>query len=165
MVGSNPDRAAGGKDAEVTMPRLGALLALGCRGRQDGFRGLGDEVRRHDLDAGAGTLETLQLIVLVIRERFAEAGIILWAGSGFAHDAILSWCEQQEVFYVVGLAKNSVVLCHLGKTMFPAKADACTRGGRCTCSASAFTIPALIGSGSRQDGAAVAISRTRSGRS
>jgi len=36
------------------------------------------------------------------------------------------------VFYVVGLAQNQVLLRHLYKTMFRAKADACMRGGWCT---------------------------------
>jgi hypothetical protein len=90
------------------------------------------QLRTSDRDASKGTLEALQRIVPVIRERFPEARIILRADSGFARDAIFSWCEQNEVFYVVGLAKNQVLLRHLDKTMFRAKADACMRGGWCT---------------------------------
>jgi hypothetical protein len=90
------------------------------------------QLRTSDRDASKGTLEALQRIVPVIRERFPEARIILRADSGFARDGILTWCEQNEVFYVVGLAKNAVLLRHLDKTMFRAKADACMRGGWCT---------------------------------
>ena len=90
------------------------------------------QLRTSDRDACDGTLEALQRIVPVIRERFPEARVILRADSGFARDAILSWCEQNELSYVVGLARNQVLLRHLDKTMFRAKADACTRGGWCT---------------------------------
>lgn len=90
------------------------------------------QLRTSNQDASNGTLEALQRIVPIIRERFPEARIILRADSGFARDGILSWCEQTGVFYVVGLAKNQVLLRHLDKTMFRAKADACTRGGWCT---------------------------------
>lgn len=90
------------------------------------------QLRTSDRDASKGTLEALQSIVPIIRERFPKARIILRADSGFARDPIFSWCEQNEVHYVVGLAKNQVLLRHLDKTMFRAKADACTRGGRCT---------------------------------
>ena len=89
-------------------------------------------LRTSDRDACDGTLEALGRIVPAIRERFPEARIILRADSGFARDAILSWCEQNRVFYAVGLAKNAALLRHLDKAMFRAKADACMRGGWCT---------------------------------
>ena len=72
------------------------------------------QLRTSDRDASDGTLEALQRIVPIIRERFPEARIILRGDSGFARDAIFSWCEQNEVFYVVGLAQNQVLLRHLG---------------------------------------------------
>jgi len=90
------------------------------------------QLRTSNRDASDGTVEALQIIVPLIRERFPEARIILRADSGFARDPIFTWCELNKVFYVTGMAKNPALLRHLGATMFRAKADACVRGGWCT---------------------------------
>ena len=48
-------------------------------------------------DASDGTVEALQKIVPVIRRRFGrKVRIIVRADSGFARDAIMSWCEENE---------------------------------------------------------------------
>ena len=58
-------------------------------------------------DASAGTVEALEKIVPAIRQRFGrQVRIIVRADSGFARDAILTWCEAHDVFYCVGLARN-----------------------------------------------------------
>jgi hypothetical protein len=88
--------------------------------------------RTSNRDASEGTVEALEKIVPAIRERFPEARIILRGDSGFAREAIFSWCEQNAIDYVIGLAKNAVLLRQLDPTMFRAKADACVRGGHCT---------------------------------
>jgi hypothetical protein len=88
--------------------------------------------RTSNRDASDGTLEALEKIVPAIRKRFPEARIIVRADSGFARESIFSWCEQHGLFYVIGLAKNAVLLRHLEPTMFRAKADACLCGGHCT---------------------------------
>jgi hypothetical protein len=64
-------------------------------------------LRRADLDASAGSLEEVQRIVAQIRARWPQVKIWLRADSGFARDAIMTWCEQNEVEYVFGLARNS----------------------------------------------------------
>src|SRR5262249_50745955 len=54
-----------------------------------------------------GALEALEKIVAVIRHRFGKrVCIILRADSGFAREPIMSWCEDNEVFYCFGLARN-----------------------------------------------------------
>jgi hypothetical protein len=58
-------------------------------------------------DASAGTAEALKKIVPAIRRRFGrKVEIVLRADSGFARDAIMDWCEQNGVFYCLGLARN-----------------------------------------------------------
>ena len=58
-------------------------------------------------DASDGTVEALQKIVPVIRQRFgSKVRIIVRADSGFARDAIMAWCEDNGVFYCLGLARN-----------------------------------------------------------
>ncbi len=87
------------------------------------------QLRTSNRDASDGAVEALQAIVPAIRERLPEARVVLRADSGFAREAILSWCEANGVFYVTGLAKNAVLLRHLDPAMFRAKADACVRVG------------------------------------
>lgn len=58
-------------------------------------------------DASQGTVEALQKIVPALRKRFgSKVRIIVRADSGFAREAIMSWCEDNEVFYCFGLARN-----------------------------------------------------------
>jgi hypothetical protein len=58
-------------------------------------------------DASDGTVEALQKIVPAIRKRFGrKVRIIVRADSGFAREAIMSWCEEHGVWYCFGLARN-----------------------------------------------------------
>jgi len=58
-------------------------------------------------DASDGSVEALQKIVPAIRRRFGrKIRIIVRADSGFAREAIMSWCEANEVFYCTGLGRN-----------------------------------------------------------
>ena len=58
-------------------------------------------------DASAGTVEALQKIIPVIRERFGrKVRIIVRGDSGFAREAIMAWCEANDVYYCFGLARN-----------------------------------------------------------
>ena len=42
-----------------------------------------------------------------IRSRWPQVSIVLRADSGFARDALMTWCEANRVDYVFGLARNS----------------------------------------------------------
>jgi hypothetical protein len=65
-------------------------------------------------DASAGTVEALEQIVPAIRQRFGRrVRIVVRADSGFARDAIMSWCEAHDVFYCLGLARNDRLQKHL----------------------------------------------------
>ena len=90
------------------------------------------QLRTSNRDASDGTLDALAKIVPRVRERFPEARIIVRGDSGFARDPIMTWCEDNQVDYVFGYAKNARVLARLEPTLFRAKADACVRGGHCT---------------------------------
>ncbi len=65
------------------------------------------KLRSSNIDASAGALEELQLLVEQIRARWPQVKIIVRADSGFCRDALLSWCEENGIQYIVGLAKNS----------------------------------------------------------
>ena len=67
---------------------------------------LSARLRTSNIDASAGSVEELERIVPQIREKCHDVEIIIRADSGFAREAIMTWCEENKVDYVLGLAKN-----------------------------------------------------------
>lgn len=67
---------------------------------------LAAKLRRANTDASAGSIDELERIVTQIRRHWPEVRIVLRADSGFARDALMSWCEQTHIDFVFGLAKN-----------------------------------------------------------
>ena len=88
------------------------------------------QLRTSDQDASAGVVPALAQIVAALRQRGRRARIIVRGDSGFCREEIMAWCEAAGVFYCLGLAKNCVLIEHLG----PALAEA--RGRHCLCAAS-----------------------------
>jgi hypothetical protein len=78
-------------------------------------------LRTADQDGAAGTVDELARIIPRIRERWPQVRIILRGDSGFCRDAILSWCEANQVDYVLGLAKNQRLRALIGAAMAQAK--------------------------------------------
>lgn len=74
-------------------------------------------LRTADLDASAGSVEELERIVGQIREQWPDTRIGIRADSGFCNDAIMSWCEANQVLYVLGLSKNSRFTRAIGREM------------------------------------------------
>lgn len=68
---------------------------------------LGAVLRPADIDGCAGTVQELSRIVPKLRAAWPNARIIVRADSGFCRDAILSWCEENKVDYIIGLSKNT----------------------------------------------------------
>lgn len=68
---------------------------------------LGARLRQSNIDGSAGALEEVQRIVGQIRGSWPEVRIILRADSGFCRDALMTWCENHQVDFVFGLARNS----------------------------------------------------------
>ena len=64
-------------------------------------------LRQSNIDGSAGSLEEVQRIIRQIRQRWSNVRIILRADSGFCRDALMSWCEDNAVDFVFGLARNS----------------------------------------------------------
>jgi hypothetical protein len=74
------------------------------------------QLRDAKRDASSGTVEALKQIVEAIRKRFGnKVRIIVRADSGFAREEIMAWCEENAVFYCVGLARNKRLQGVLGK--------------------------------------------------
>lgn len=74
-------------------------------------------LRRSDIDASAGTVEELQRIVAQIRKKWPKVRIVLRGDSAFCREEILAWCESNSVDYVLGLAKNNVLIRETGKEL------------------------------------------------
>jgi hypothetical protein len=74
-------------------------------------------LRPSNIDASAGALEEIQRIVKQLRRVWPSVEIVLRADSGFCRDAIMTWCEQNRIGYVFGLAQNERLLKKVLKPM------------------------------------------------
>src|SRR5216683_1971713 len=61
-------------------------------------------LRQSNHDAAYGSLQEIQRIVAQIRTAWPEVKIILRGDSGFCRNALMSWCENNGVDFVFGLA-------------------------------------------------------------
>ena len=64
-------------------------------------------LRPSDIDAAAGSVRHLKRIVAQIREAWPGVKIAIRADSGFCREEILRWCEDNDVDYLIGLARNT----------------------------------------------------------
>ena len=87
------------------------------------------QLRTADHEAAHGVVPALEKIVAAIRQRCRRARIIVRGDSGFCREEIMAWCERQpEVYYCLGLAKNSVLIEQLGPALAQARARHCLSG-------------------------------------
>jgi hypothetical protein len=63
-------------------------------------------LRTAEGDASAGALGEVQRIVSHLRQHWPAVRITLRADSGFCRDELMRWCEDHQVDYVFGLARN-----------------------------------------------------------
>lgn len=63
-------------------------------------------LRPSNIDAAAGSVRELERIVSHIRQYWPDVEIVIRGDSGFCRENIMSWCEENNVGYVLGLAKN-----------------------------------------------------------
>jgi hypothetical protein len=88
------------------------------------------QLRSAEHDASFGVVDALKSVVKEIRRRLPAVRIIVRGDSGFCRDELMVWCEgQEEVYYVVGLAKNPVLVERLRRSLGDARAKACLTGG------------------------------------
>jgi hypothetical protein len=108
------------------------------------------ELRTAEHGAAHGVVRALEQIVAAIRKRCPQARIIVRADSGFCTDEILTWCEKQsQVYYCIGLAKNSVLIERLAPALAQARARHCLVGGA-TRTFTEFTYQTVSGTWSRE---------------
>jgi hypothetical protein len=68
---------------------------------------LAAKLRPANIDASAGSVEEMARIVGQIRQRWPGIRILLRADAGFAREALMAWCENNDVDFLFGLAKNA----------------------------------------------------------
>ncbi len=87
------------------------------------------KLRRSNIDGAAGATEEIERIVAHIRTRWPDTQIILRADSGFCREELMSWCEQNTVDYVFGLAKNARLVRAIGAELHAAAVHSAQRQG------------------------------------
>jgi hypothetical protein len=91
------------------------------------------QLRTAEHEAAHGVAPALEKIVAALRERCPKARIIVRGDGGFGREEIMAWCESQpEVYYCLGLARNSVLIDKLGPALAHARARHCLTGGAST---------------------------------
>lgn len=80
-------------------------------------------LRPSNIDASAGSLEEVQRIVRQIRARWPQTRMVLRADSGFCREELLACCENNEVDYVFGFARNQRLRRIIGRAMQQAKQE------------------------------------------
>lgn len=68
---------------------------------------LGCRLREANQDSAAGAVEEIERIVSQVRRKWKKTRIIIRGDSGFCRDELMSWCEENGVDYILGMARNS----------------------------------------------------------
>jgi hypothetical protein len=79
-------------------------------------------LRPSNIDASAGAREELERIVGRIRATWPTVPIVIRGDSGFCRDEIMTWCEENGVDYVLGLARNARLVRAIGGELHRVKA-------------------------------------------
>lgn len=79
------------------------------------------KLRPSDIDAAAGSVKQLDRIVRKIRQKWPHVQVVVRGDSGFCREPIMRWCEENQVDFVLGLAKNTRLKRALGKELHQAQ--------------------------------------------
>ena len=82
---------------------------------------LAAKLRTSDRDAADGAPELLRTLVARIRAAWPTTRIIVRGDSGFAREELFTTCEDNGLYYLTGLAKNTRLLQRIGKELVQAK--------------------------------------------
>jgi len=90
------------------------------------------QLRTADHGVARGVVAALERIVKALRKRCKQARLIVRGDSGLCVDELMSWCEANEVYYCLGLGKNSVLIEKTQAALAQARARCCLTGGATT---------------------------------
>lgn len=79
------------------------------------------KLRPSNIDDSAGSQEVLEKLVTQIRQAWPEVQFIVRGDSGFCREDLMRWCEEHQVDYVLGLAKNYRLLSLIDSELNQAK--------------------------------------------
>ena len=79
-------------------------------------------LRTANNDAAAGTVEELEYIVQRIRAVWPDTRVIVRGDSGFCREGLMSWCEDNDVHFIIGVAKNARLNLEIEEDLALAKA-------------------------------------------
>ena len=79
------------------------------------------KLRPSDIDGAAGAVKELTKIIERIRRVWPKVRIIVRGDSGFCRENLMHWCEENDVDYLLGLAKNARLQRILGGELQEAK--------------------------------------------
>jgi len=82
---------------------------------------LAAKLRTSRVDAADGSVTEVARIVAQIRVRWPETTVLIRADSGFCRDDLITWCEANDVQYVLGLAGNSRLIVKLAPELRKAR--------------------------------------------
>ena len=71
------------------------------------------KLRLADRDAAAGVVEEVKRLVARIRTRWPNTRILVRADSDFARDALMAWCEGNDVEFVLGFGRNERLMAEI----------------------------------------------------
>lgn len=79
------------------------------------------KLRPSDINGAAGAVKELTKIIERIRRVWPKVRIIVRGDSGFCRENLMHWCEENDVDYLLGLAKNARLQRILGGELQEAK--------------------------------------------
>jgi hypothetical protein len=85
---------------------------------------LAAKLRTSSVDAADGATAEVARIVTHIRARWPKTTVVIRADSGFCRDDLMTWCEANDVQYVLGLAGNARLVAKLAPEMRKARRKA-----------------------------------------
>jgi hypothetical protein len=78
-------------------------------------------LRPSNIGPAVGSKKEVQRVVQQIRQRWPEVRIMVRGDSGFCTDELMTWCEQNRVDYVVGMARNQRLERRIAGALWEAK--------------------------------------------
>jgi hypothetical protein len=80
-------------------------------------------LRPASVDGAFGITQEIARITAFIREHWPDAHIVVRADSGFCRDELMSWCEDNDVHFVIGLARNDRLVAAIKPELAEAEAE------------------------------------------
>ncbi|MFH0900561.1 MAG: IS1380 family transposase [Pseudomonadota bacterium] len=91
------------------------------------------KLRPANIDGALGAAEMLAPVVEKLRAAFPGVVLLIRGDSGFAREELMSWCEQNDLEYLFGMAKNERLVSSISKQMEQARRDHLATGEPARC--------------------------------